>query len=251
MDNKKTQKTLEQNQTINYNNCNQNQMTMENQTIINKTMEVINNTDWNNFHNFSWGRYQGSQGAFSPEYVIDWNRYTQDNWDFVQEHLEETYQDIYMEYMNDYVIPEYAKEIQEEEGCTEDEAYEMAIENADGISSIYFSIQHYFAETVNEVMLNAIDEVKDEIIKAISDATDRPAYHEHNGDGYYFEAYVSDDVKVAIRQEEDGTITAEADLYEEYQWKEELIEEMEITVNDIPMVIKNARKKAAQILEQK
>ena len=54
-----------------------------------------------------------------------------------------------------------------------------------------------------------------------------------------------------IAKKKYGTIWAEADLYEEYQWKEELIEEMQITVNDIPMVIKDARKKAAQILEQK
>jgi hypothetical protein len=127
---------------------------MENQntnTMENKVMEVINKLNMENFHKYSWGRFQGSQGAYNEKAMINDGVYSQAAWNFIQENMEEAYQEFYHDYMQDYIIPACVKEIQEEEGCTELEAYEWAMECADDLQSTYWSIQHLFAETVYEI----------------------------------------------------------------------------------------------------
>jgi len=87
--------------------------------------------------------------------------YNQEAWDFVQEHMEELYQDFYIDYMQDYVYPEYIAAVAEEEGISVEEAEEeYDLSDADDIQSIYFSIQHFFAENVYDAINNAPIEVE-------------------------------------------------------------------------------------------
>lgn len=129
---------------------------MENQitnteAIKNAVIAKIKTFNMEEFGEHSWGLYEGSQGALSEKAMIKNGIYNQDAWNFIQKNMEGEYQEFYFEYMQEHIIPAYVKAVMEEEEITEEEAYEEAYEEADELQSTYWSVQHFFAETVYDI----------------------------------------------------------------------------------------------------
>lgn len=155
---------------------------MKNQVIITKSLEAINNIDMNDVESLI-GKYESFYGALPVERCIEKGYFSQEAHDFVNEHFEGEYAMFYDTYMQDYVYPAVIAQYIED-GETEEEAEEMAMEYGDDGAGIWMSIQHLFAEYVYDAMEEMDEEMAQVIGDSIEAITDNLVKCEEYCSGY-------------------------------------------------------------------